>query len=529
MRCISGKPDIGLWFLYLVTLSFVFSGCHSKLAGTSSTKAATTHPTFYPTAQAYLQARQKLVATDSIQDFDAQIALSAEEQQLNEKLVALRKQMIQQYDAVNFFPPAHNFYKSQEHIYTTPLFQVLKKMPKGGIHHFHPTAGLSFEWVINRALQEPGCYVYWQKDNEQYIRGQMHFYKKDEVPEGFYAIQQLNDSIAGFKNQLYQLFTFNASEANDSVDIWYEFERCFRRTGGFTTYQPVFQDFYTACFDSLLADGIQHAELRVFLGGSLYDLIHSPGSFPADSIIHYLEQAATLVRQKSDPAFTYQLIYTNVRFRPLDIIKQDLPKAFAIRAKYPHLVKAYDLVAEEDAGNSTLYFLEAWQLRDSLAKVYKINMPLCLHDGESNWEHVSNVYDAVLLGSTRIGHGFNLSFFPAAEEMIRQRNICIEVSPLSNQILGYIGDLRMHPAHAWIKRGIQISINSDDPAIFQYTGTTPDYWSIFLAWELDLRALKKLSMNAIEYSLLDAPEKKKALQVWESRWQRFVSMANASL
>jgi adenosine deaminase CECR1 len=87
----------------------------------------------------------------------------------------------------------------------------------------------------------------------------------------------------------------------------------------------------------------------------------------------------------------------------------------------------------------------------------------------------------------------------------------------------------MHPAHAWIKRGIQISISPDDPALFDYTGVTPDYWSICLAWELDLQALKKLSMNGILYSLLSEDEKQQALRAWEDRWQRFVAHANRVL
>jgi adenosine deaminase CECR1 len=155
--------------------------------------------------------------------------------------------------------------------------------------------------------------------------------------------------------------------------------------------------------------------------------------------------------------------------------------------------------------------------------VYGVDLPLCLHAGESDWQHVSNLYDAVLLKSTRIGHGFNLSFFPAAEGLVQQQNTCIEVSPLSNQILGYVRDLRIHPAHAWIKRGIQISISPDDPGVFGYIGVTPDYWSIFLAWELDLRALKKLAMNSIMYSHLDEAGKKEALALWEKKWDVFVN------
>ena len=73
-------------------------------------------------------------------------------------------------------------------------------------------------------------------------------------------------------------------------------------------------------------------------------------------------------------------------------------------------------------------------MRDSLQQVYGVDMPLCLHDGESNSQSVQNMYDALLLNSKRIGHGFNIMNFPKAVELAKEKDVCIEVNPLSNQI-----------------------------------------------------------------------------------------------
>ncbi|HEX8349694.1 MAG TPA: hypothetical protein VF598_07020, partial [Hymenobacter sp.] len=378
------------------------------------------------------------MAADSSRAFNAAIVLSAEEQRANQKIIFLRRQLLAHYDSTHFFPPARNFYQSRSHMYATKLYRLLRKMPKGGIHHLHPNAGGSSWWIVQRALREPQCYVYWQRDNAPYIKGQIYFFRPQDAPVGFYPAKALNDTVKNFPRKLHDLLTFNASVSNDSVDVWREFERCFQRMGGFTNYQPVFRDLYTATFDSLAVDGVQHVELRTSLNGSLYDLQHPLGSFPADSIIRYFQEAAQRIRAKREPAFSFKLIYTNTRFRSLNIIKADLPKAFALRRRYPDLVAAYDLVAHEDAGHPTDFFREAWLTRDSLAAVYGVDMPLCLHDGESTWQHTDNLYDAAILNSNRIGHGFNLSFFPAAEDLVRKNNICIEVSPLSNQLLDYI-------------------------------------------------------------------------------------------
>ncbi|MGI4741445.1 MAG: hypothetical protein ACRYG7_40280 [Janthinobacterium lividum] len=473
----------------------------------------------------YAQQLRRLEQADSVRNFSSALRLSVAEERANQRLVALREQLLAHYDSIHFFPPARNFYRWRRHMYTTQLYHVLKAMPKGGVHHLHPSAGGSAWWIVQRALREPQCYVYWAPDNELYIKGQLHFFRPTEVPAGFRPAAALGRAVPNFAAQLHALLTFNERMSRDSVDIWLKFEQCFRRTTGFTNYQPVFEDLATATLDSLAADGVQHAELRTGLSGSLYDLAHPAGSFPADSIVRYYQRAAQRVRAHA-PAFTFRLIYADLRFKSTAQIARSLRQAFALHQRYPGVVAAFDLVAHEDAGHPTRFFREVWQLRDSLAAATGTQLPLCLHDGESTWQHVPNVYDAAVLGSTRIGHGFNLAFFPAAEDLVRQQHICIEVSPLSNQLLDYVGDLRTHPAHTWIRRGVQVSISSDDPGIFDYVGVTPDYWAVFLAWELDLRDLKQLSLNGITYSYLTDVEKQRALASWQPQWDAFVARLN---
>lgn len=46
-----------------------------------------------------------------------------------------------------------------------------------------------------------------------------------------------------------------------------------------------------------------------------------------------------------------------------------------------------------------------------------------------------NLVDAVLLNSTRIGHGFALTKHPELMKMVKSKNIAIELCPISNQVL----------------------------------------------------------------------------------------------
>ncbi len=485
-------------------------------------------PAGYPeTRSAYRAEREKLVAANSAYRFSSDIQLSGAEQQLNEQLVNLRDSMIAQYKQDQFFPPSESVYKSLGHIESTRLYDMLFRMPKGGVLHLHPPASLNLEWMVNRTISEPYSYVYWQENTENYVKGQIRFFADNQAPEGFEPAADLNESVPAFRDSLYAYLTTGRELEADSFDIWVEFERCFQRINGFVHYQPVFKDMYREAFQLMTESGVQHLEIRELLWAGLYDTEHEQGYYNADTTVRYYKELIREVRQ-TVPDFSLKLVYTSLRFFDVPTIKADVEEAFRLRKKYPGLIKAYDLVAEEDRGNTTLHYLDAWLMFDSLQQVYNIDLPFCFHDGESSWPDVKNLYDAVLLNSKRIGHGFNLFRFPELQEQVKAKDILVEVSPLSNQILGYVDDLRLHPAASYLAEGIQCSINPDDPGVFGYRGVTHDYWAAFLAWGLNLRDLKKLIINSITYSNLSEEEKEVALESWNQRWNQFVNEATSS-
>lgn len=474
----------------------------------------------------YLKERAALLKVDSLLYFDAAIKLSAKEQQLNQKLVALQQRMIADYKANHFFPPARNFYNSKAHIEQTQLFKTLQKMPKGGILHLHSGAMGNARWMAQKAIELPEMHVFWEATNDKYAKGQLHAYAKGKAPKGFrpaYQIAQENDQ---FSTELIDLLTFDESMDRDSVDIWKEFEYVFQRINGFLTYEKVAIDYLVHGAEILIADNIQHAEFRTFFTSRFYDL---EGNKNTEA--EYLEILAEVERrtQAIDPDFTFILIQQGLRFFDQSIIEKEVLTAHEYRTKYPKWVRGFDLVAEEDNGHTTLFHAEQFLLLDSLKKATGVELPLYLHDGESNWASTDNLYDAILLGTKRIGHGFNLFRFPNLIELVKEKDVCVEVSPLSNQILGYIRDLRMHPASTYLRRGVNCVISSDDPLIFDYEGLSYDFWSVFLAWELDLGSLKKLTQNSIEYSALTDAEKATAMAIWEKRWNKFVEAALTEL
>ena len=66
--------------------------------------------------------------------------------------------------------------------------------------------------------------------------------------------------------------------------------------------------------------------------------------------------------------------------------------------------------------------------------------------------------------------------------------------------------------------GIQVTINSDDPAFFNYSGITHDFLAAALAWQLKLSEIKTLCTNSIKFSELGEEQKAAKLKSFENKW-----------
>lgn len=131
-----------------------------------------------------------------------------------------------------------------------------------------------------------------------------------------------------------------------------------------------------------------------------------------------------------------------------------------LKAQFPDIVAGFDLVGQEDLGPPLKDFTS--QLLNASAA----NLKFFFHAGETSWlgtETDENLIDAVLLNTTRIGHGFAITKHPEIMEIARLNGIAVEICPISNQVLGLVNDLRNHPAGILFTNGFPLVISSDGP------------------------------------------------------------------
>jgi len=158
-----------------------------------------------------------------------------------------------------------------------------------------------------------------------------------------------------------------------------------------------------------------------------------------------------------------------------------------------------------------------------MSKNYTYTLPYYFHAGETLFPNNTNLYDAVLLNSFRMGHAFQLSKHPILMQKVKELNIGLEICPISNQLLLYCPDLRNHPAYTYFSLGLPMSISPDDPAIYGYGGVSYDWYELLLAWNLNIAGLKQLALNSLlKGSFLTQTEQNAAISAWSLKWDTWI-------
>ncbi len=458
-----------------------------------------------PDIASYRAARERLVADERARRLSAALVLSPEEEAASRRLAALRKAEEERVGAD--FPPAHSFLldRTKRTIEESPLFEVMKRLPKGGILHLHGAAGGDFRWLVAHATYRPDCYVFLG-DEASTVRGTLRFFAKP--PGGdWWPVVALRSAAAdprAFDEELYRSITLG-EEDGDAPDIWERFGTCFRRAWDLLDDEETRTGHWRRMLEMLVEDNVQYVEFR---GQPVEDAV--------------LQEA-----RRRDPGFAVKFIPVAGRSSDENVVRERLARTLSQLKQDPGRVVGFDLVEEEDRTHTTLFFAPELLAARREAARDGLALPFFLHSGETNRAESENLYDAVLLGAQRIGHGLALVRHPLLMEIVREKGVAIEVCPISNQVLGYVPDLRSHPAVAYLNAGIPVVLSPDDPGLTRHT-LSHDFYEACLAWELDLRDLKQLAIDSLLHSAMGPEEKARARAAWETRWAGFVRWLNES-
>lgn len=120
----------------------------------------------------------------------------------------------------------------------------------------------------------------------------------------------------------------------------------------------------------------------------------------------------------------------------------------------------------------------------------------------------SSVWQAVHdLRADRIGHGVRSIEDPHLLAYLLEHQIPLEINPTSNVCLGVYRSLEQHPFIHLLRMGLCVTVNSDDPPLFNTT-LTQEFQRLAETFDLDENDLQALTLNAVRSTFLPADEKR---------------------
>jgi len=159
----------------------------------------------------------------------------------------------------------------------------------------------------------------------------------------------------------------------------------------------------------------------------------------------------------------------------------------------PNTVVGLDLAGNEDitSPNETgSLFLHA---KD------KYELKVTIHAGETG--RVENVFSAVNeFGADRVGHGTAASKSAEVMELLRSRDVCVEVCPISNRLTNAVNESDSHPVVAFIEHKVPFVICSDNPSIHS-SSLSEDYFEFFRETG-SMQHLQRMYSNQKKYSFI---------------------------
>ncbi|KAJ7579114.1 hypothetical protein C8J56DRAFT_336847 [Mycena floridula] len=469
--------------------------------------------------------------------------------------------------------PGMEFLTGKSIMLQTKLFGLLKNMPKGALLHCHIAATVDTQILLKLNTVHPAMHVRTAErvtaENIQTMLPQFMALPKDAfssdtagltnpdyAPGSWVSLKTAREtfdpSLGSFDDWVNKALVINPSEAygthNTPAKIWNKFDTVFRVTFGLVRYLPVFAEYIREHLRSCIEDGISYVETRFATGGAF--LIDEDGHELKSNrpIVATFERVVKEVREemrslgREDDFIGAKLIYCGLRFFTPDQMEWYMEECIAFKKEFPDTIMGFDLVGNEDKLKPLIYYIEPLLKFRARQKEENIDIPFYFHAGETlgdGTEADMNLYDAILLGTKRIGHGFSLVKHPKLMQMCREKDIALEVCPISNEVLRLSTSMAGHPLPILVNHGIPTVLASDDPAIFGNMGLTFDFYQVgitklgrngqshpsqvLVSSEITgLVQIGQLARNSLKYSALEAEEKVRALAIWEKKWAKFL-------
>lgn len=268
-----------------------------------------------------------------------------------------------------------------------------------------------------------------------------------------------------------------------------------------TTVLKTPQDFYRltlAVLEESAASGVIYSEVFLspdFCGGR--DL----GAWR--EYLHAMQEAAA--KAETDFGITLRGVITAIRHFGPEKARQTARCAAETAGSF---ITGFGIAGDEKSGKLADF---TWCF--DMAR--EAGLRTTAHAGE--WNGPAEVRDALALGVERIGHGVRAIEDLALVDELAERGVVLELCPGSNVALGIYPDFRAHPIGELYRRGVKVTINTDDPPFF-HTTMAREFEMLHKAFDWDEGVFGQISRTSMEAAFCDAETKTRILKTLEQAY-----------
>jgi len=259
----------------------------------------------------------------------------------------------------------------------------------------------------------------------------------------------------------------------------------------YTTREAVKRVAYEAVADAA-ADNVKYLELRF----SPSALAHAQ-SFSLHEVTEWVVEGVE--QAQADTGVLARLLCAVVRHDSYDLARQVIEVAITYRERG---IVGVDLTGDE-------VHCPAAEFAPLFKRAADHGLGITIHAGEAGG--ADNVREAIeLLQAQRIGHGIRSIEDSRVVQLLRQRNVALEICPTSNMQTGVVDNFGLHPLRDLYVLGVNVTINTDDPSVSD-TSLTDEYMVAMLGLGISLRDLRTCTRNSIRAAFLP-PDTKRQLE-----------------
>ena len=250
-------------------------------------------------------------------------------------------------------------------------------------------------------------------------------------------------------------------------------------------------------FEDAAKENVKYMEVR------FAPLLHTLKDLDVEEIIQAVLEGMEAAAKRYD--IRGNIILSCMRTMPVESAFEVVEKGRKFLGKG---VVAIDLCASEDEG-----FCRRFIEPIALARNYGYRVTI--HAGETGIG--KNVLEAVeLLGAERIGHGVFIKDCAEAYEIVKDRQVVLEMCPTSNVQTKAVPDYREHPIYLFHKDGIKVTINTDNRTVSD-TSMTKECQLVNSEFNLSVEDYRQIYLNSVEASFADKETKEWCLSRLEQK------------